>query len=462
MRRIGVLMICLMMMALFPLSVIAGEEVTENNTETAAIIEPLCIDSMGLYEGMEQTYAQGYVPWVTDGKAVIILPLVGQTYNGKVTVTADLGAAEGNPFVLGNYSQTATDFCGTYVFRFELSLTKDRVNGAYPVTMRADYLDARGNAAWQSFLVYVTITDGVDLAAQNASASAAQEKETVDKPRLYISSCETDAGLIGGEDDFTVTVTVENIGTIRARQVLLTYGSDTVGIVPGETNNLVHLDNIAGGKSQSASFVFRTTRDVPAGEQSFFVKLDYEDLYGGIYTETRTFLVQVMRPAEMEFDPVSIPKEVVSGETFSIPVNVFNTGKSMLRNVSAQITAPGLVPTSSVFFGSIPPGEQGNGEMKVYAGILSMAEGYTQDYGRSNGIFTITYTDDNGEVHREEMEFYTEILRPETEEDDSGEGQNTVGQWWFSVLAAFAVIAILVSVIVTTNTTRLLRIGAKR
>lgn len=431
-------------------SEVAVETVSGNDIAPATIIEPLRIDSTNLYEGMEQTYGQGYIPRVENGKAIIILPLVGRTYDDKITVTADLGTMKDSPFVFGNYSQTAGISDGAYVFRVEILLETKRINGAYPVTMKADYLDAEGNQAQQSFTVYVTITDGSDPSAQNT-------KEAAEKPKLFIRSCEMDSKLISGEDNFTVTVTIENIGSIRARSVLLTYGSDTVGIIPDEVNNVMHLNNIASGNSQTVSFGFQTTKDVPAGNQTFYVKLDYEDLYAGIYTETRTFLIQITQPAEVEYDSIVVPGQVTSGETFLIPINVFNTGKSTLRNVTATISAPGLFPLSSVFFGDILPGQPGNGEMEVYAGRLSMTDGYTQDYGKAGGIFTITYTDDDGEIHKEEMEFSTEILRPVMEAEESDKEQETVGQWWISVLVAFAIIAILVAVIVTTNFTRMMR-----
>ena len=96
--------------------------------------------------------------------------------------------------------------------------------------------------------------------------------------------------------------------------------------------------------------------------------------------------------------------------------------------------------------------------MEIYVGRLSMTDGYTQDYGKTSGIYTVTYTDDNGEIHSEEMEFSTEIIRPVIEVEESTEKQETVGQWWISILVAFAIIAILIAVIVTTNFTRMMRL----
>lgn len=70
---------------------------------------------------MDKTYAQGYVPTVKNGSTTIILPLIGQTYDGKVTITADLGAASGSPFVFGNYSQVANGG-SPYVFALTIPL----------------------------------------------------------------------------------------------------------------------------------------------------------------------------------------------------------------------------------------------------------------------------------------------------------------------------------------------------
>lgn len=419
------------------------------STQPPAVVEQLRIDSKTLYDGMDKTYEQGYIPRVENGKVSIVLPLMGKTYDEKVSITADLGATQDSPFVFGNYYQTAGVQGGAYIFRLEIPLAAGRINGSYPVTLKADYLDASGNHAQQTFSVYVTITDG-------ANADTSFVKEVVETPKLYISACDITQETVGGEEEFSVAVTIENIGVIQARSVILTYGSDTAGIVPAQTNNTMHLKNIAGGKSETASFAFQTTTDVLAGEKSFYVKLDYADIYGGIYTESRIFLVRVTQPAKMKYAPVSIPKQVISGETISVPVSVFNTGKSTLRNVAATISGSGLILTSGVFFGDILPGESGNGEVEFYVGILSMTDNTTNDYGKSNGTYTITYMDDNGEEHKEEMDFSTEIIQPAEASEDITE-EKTVGQWWISILVAFAIIAIIVSAMVVTKFSRMMQ-----
>lgn len=438
----------------------------EPTPKPTPVVDQLIIDSRHLYDGMDRTYQQGYVPRVADGRVYIILPLLGETYDGKVTVTADLGAASGSPFVFGNYSQVANGG-SPYVFALTIPLAPGRINGAYPVILNADYLDISGMRTTQSFTVYVTITDG--KTPVNPNAPGASGKETVKKPELFISSCAISPDTVGGNEAFSVSLTIENIGEIHARSVRLTYGGvaadgASAGIIPVEANNAIHLKNIASEASDTATFKLITTKDVIAGNQPFYVTLDYVDRYGGVYTATRQFLVKVTQPAEMTYDAISLPKSVTAGETFTLPANVFNIGKSPLRNVTVNLTGAGLFPTSSVFLGDIQPGQAGYGEMKVFVGMLSMTEGYTESYGKTTGVYTITYTDDAGEEYKIDMQFSTEILKPviegeetEAEKQAKEEEQKTVGQWWITVLVGFAIISITVAVIVVGKFSRMMR-----
>ena len=428
------------------------------------IVDQLHIDSTNLYDGMDKTYAQGYVPTVQNGYATIILPLMGETYSGTVNVTADLGAVTESPFVFGNYSQTANGN-GLYIFRFDIPLVGGRINGSYPVVLTAEYLDVTGVKASQPFTVYVTIEDGKAPIDPNAKP----DKETIDKPELFISSCAIDPDSVGGDEEFTVDVTVKNIGTLRARSVRLTYsgmaaggesGGSAPSIIPVESNNSVYLGNIAAEESGSASFKLKTTKDVLAGNQPFFITLDYIDLYGGVYTATRQFLVRVTQPAEISYDPIAPPKEITAGETLSLPANVFNIGKSTLRNVTITVAGAGLFPVSSVFLGDILPGQAGNGEMKVFIGMLSMTEGYTENYGKTNGKYTIIYSDDAGEQHTIDSEFELEILKPIVEGENEKELTVTAEpafQWWVAILIGFAIIAVIVATILVAKFSRMMR-----
>ena len=467
MKRLMIVLLC-MAVVLLPMLAFAEGETAENAGQTNEVLPQvtaaagqLSIDSEKIYEGMDKSYRDGYIPKIADGKVTVILPLVGKTFDNTVTLTADLGTPTDSPFVFGNYSQTAKNG-EPYVFTITIPLAKGRLNGTYPVMLNASYIDGTGNLANQSFTIYVTVTDGKEPVVETMTEPV---KETVEKPELYIESIAIAPETVGGEEEFTVSLTVENIGNLRAKNILLTYsGGENPAIVPAADNNVIHLDDIKSGKTAETSFKLKTTKDIIAGNQPFTVTLDYCDAYGGIYQSARQFLVSVVQPAQMSYDAITVPKEVTAGDTMSLPANVFNIGKSTLRNVTVTVEGPGLFPTGSVFLGDILPGEAGNGEVSVFVGMLSMSEGYTEDYGETNGIYTIIYTDDAGETYTEEVSFRTTILQPviegePTEEELKAqeEEKKSISQWWITILVSFAIIAIIVTIIIVGKFARMMK-----
>lgn len=434
---------------------------TPQTTDAPAVAAQLRIDGTALCEGMDRTYEQGYVPRVADGRVSVVLPLVGDTYDGRVTVTADLGATEDSPFVFGNYAQTALEADGRYLFTLEIPLSPSRYNGSYPVALRADYLDALGGQAQQTFTVYVTIDDGRNPPDPNAQPG----RQTQSRPELFLSACTVEPAAVAGGGTFTVTATVENIGGIRARTVRLCYGSETAGILPVETNAALHLDDLASGASAQVSFRLRASEQTLSGERTFFITLDYSDLYGGAYTATRTFPVRVEQPAEMRCDAATLPREVAAGETVTLPANVFNTGRSTLYNVTVSLSGAGLFPTGSVFLGDIAPGEAAYGQMEVFVGMLSMTDGYSESYGKTSAVYAVSYEDEAGETFTSTQELSTTILEPVVEDaltpqqqQAEQERREAEGQWWVSVLVAFAIIAIAVAIIVVGRFSRMMQL----
>ena len=425
----------------------------EETPEPLVIVDQLIIDDKHLYENMDLTYEQGYVPVVENGFAYLTLPLLGETYDEKVTVTLNLGSPSSSPFVFGNYSKTVSPEDGVYVFAFAVPLSGSRINGTYPVILTAKYLDSRGGQTQQDFTLYVTITDGSN--PPSASTGGGGGRQTVTAPQLFIKSCEIEPGTVGGEETFTVSVEIENIGNLQARNVLLSFGSANSEILPVETNNVINLGEINRGESKAASFEMKTTKDVLAGNQSFFIKLDYIDIYGG-FSESRNFSIRVTQPAEAATDPILFPKQVTAGETVPVSVVAYNTGKSTLHNVTVTINGSGMIPKSSAFFGDLSPGQTGSGSIEIYVGTLSMTGG-VGDYGKTDGVCKITYTDDDGVKQSIETKFSSEILTPKEDEGESEEEKKAASQWWISALVAFAVIAITTSIIVTARFSRMMK-----
>ena len=150
----------------------SAEEDGKQSMSDSGGMSGFSIDNQNIYEGMENSYAGGYVPKIEKNKAVIVLPLQAKRKlsGNKITVTLRFGESENHPFVYKNYEKAVSfgyhktgkqgQKTGCYLVTFQLDLKKERCNGSYPVTLSASAQDEAGNEILQEFTVYVTITDG--------------------------------------------------------------------------------------------------------------------------------------------------------------------------------------------------------------------------------------------------------------------------------------------------------------
>jgi hypothetical protein len=425
-----------------------------------AATDLLSIDTTAKYDGMGKSYEQGYIPSITGGTANFVLPLnCADDTIMRITVTPLMGTENTAPFPYVNYRfdvdrHTAEE---AFVIRLSLPLKENRVNGTYAVTFHIEY-NYRREIISQEIPVYLTITDGIEA----ISAFARDTIPVAQKPDLFISRCEVAPGIVAGGSDFTVELAVDNIGTIQALGARLSYGSDQSGILPAQTDNTLLLNAVAPGDSIPLSLKLKTTADVLAGVQSFFIRLDYTDAYGNQFDAEKTYQFEVTQPTEIAYDPVRVPETVVSGEKIDVPVSVFNTGKSPLRDVTVSISAPGLYPYSSAFLGDIDPGKPGIGTISLYIGTLPYLDESSSAYGAASGTYTITYHDDAGVTHAQTLGFSTEINQPADEDTDIlPPNEQAALQWWIAALVAFGVIALLTASMIVTKTLRLLRVRDK-
>ncbi len=427
-----------------------GEDTMPSSEAENDVIPPeeesgmLSIETTRVYSGMDSSYANGYVPTVRDGKVTIVLPLVGQTKDDMIIVTPDIGT-EG-PFEYANYRFNVKEENGVYPVKLTLPLKADRQNGLYPVVFNIEYQTSIGYQT-QMFTVYVRITDGKIISA----------------PELFISTYEIDRETINGGEEFTVTVTITNIGGDVARNVKLTYSGieGDPSIIPSTGINTMLINSIEAGRSKDVDFTLTVSPDALAGNQVFVVTLEYADKQGTPYMFSQNLRVKVVQPTEISIDEIALPDAAESGESIMLPISILNTGKSPITDIVCKLEADGLFG-SSLFIGEIPAGTTGYGEMKIFVGTLSNDPSL---YGVSVGNVIITYIDASGTEYTETVDVAMEILEPsadtlsDTENDMQMQMQQLqpVSQWYVSVIIGCAVIAIAVAVIIVVSYERKLK-----
>lgn len=132
----------------------------------------LGIDTLHIYENMDSSYSQGYIPKVENGIVHLVVPFLASGPLKRDCLTVELDMGENAPFVYANHRKEVkqedfqfedyTDPVEVYLFRCDIALESDRKNGKYPVTVKAVGYSEMGRRAELASRIFITVTDGTD------------------------------------------------------------------------------------------------------------------------------------------------------------------------------------------------------------------------------------------------------------------------------------------------------------
>ena len=418
----------------------------------------LSIDSENKYTGMDKSYAEGYMPSVSGGVAIVVLPLVSSTaiVGNSVSITLEYGDAQTSPFVFSNLQKSvalssnqinggASTKSG-YLVSLSLPLQSDRVNGRYPLGIQVSYTTADG-ANSQTFTVYVTIADGVNPNA-TPQPSAAETQPKIIVSEYHISPSNALAG-----EDFSVKVTLKNTsGSKGVRNMKIAYKGETNDLLPSGSSNTVFIDSLGAGKTSTVTLKMKVGLDAQPKPQRVLLSIEYESGSGAAYSSNEEIPIEIHQPNRISYDPPSIPTQINAGDTIPVSLNVFNMGKNTLNNVMCTVQAQGLLPEGSAFLGNMESGASKTAQIYVFVGTkdmvmttdgVSIGADETKNYGPISGMIHLSYEDSYGESYNQDIPFST-IINPPARVAATAQpvaAQPKASQWWISVLIAAVLLA---------------------
>lgn len=181
-----------------------GSQPDVPSPEPGADAPKLFLDNTNIYENMEKSYSQGYMPAVRGNEAILVLPLLceGELKGNCLRARVGLGDAQ-SPFIKNNYEKTVELSLNPvnqgkkqvegYCVSFPLALKSQRVNGSYPVAIEIMAAGNGGAILQETFTVYVTIWDGKDPDASpepKPTPRPSPEEPAVLPPRVVVTKCE--------------------------------------------------------------------------------------------------------------------------------------------------------------------------------------------------------------------------------------------------------------------------------
>ncbi len=367
----------------------------------------LAIDTVHVYDGMESSFAKGYLPIVDDGQAQVVLPLLSETVTGPLTVTVNLGDPINSPFVYKNHEKQFNKEIYTldseeaerYLIKFSFALAAERINGNYPITFQVSGETVDGDAFSQDFMLYVSISDGSDLNVPKPDSEP--EPAPSSQPKLMVESYTLEQDYLPAGESAAIKATIRNTSIAQeVRNIKLSFLEGSGEILPGGTG-AEYVKQIAKGGSYTWSFVVTATTTAQSKPHMATITMEYEDSYGNAITASDRIILQARQPVRLEYEEPSLPTRVTQGDTSPFSITLMNLGKSVLYNVLLKFDVPGLSSGSSVLVGTISPGESQTGRANLQVG--------PEVLGPVAGTLLLSYEDEYGEQYEREIPLATTI-----------------------------------------------------
>ncbi len=422
----------------------------------------IAIDNLNRYEGMDKAYQNGYEPVVSDGYATIVLPLIatGPLKGNALIVTPQLGDPASAPFVFKSYQTTVWRLLNpvdgnftvpSFLVTFRLPLKSDRTNGVYPVIIDAKGWNAvDGSEVTQSHTTYVTITDGKDPNA--VEATPAPEKPT-SNPKVIIDSYTVTPSPVLAGQEFTAKITLKNTNENKAVQNMVINAScDSPNLTLMNGSSTLFVGKMAKEAATDIELTYKTNLETPAQKYTIVLAISYDDADAMPITSAGVVEVAVQQALNVRMEPPQIAKEANAGDTMPLTIQVMNLGRSKAFNARVELSAPGLMPSGMAFIGNLEPGSAKDGKMDVFVGTKDMSESYEggDKYGYTNGTLKLIYEDAGGQEFTDSLDISTIINAPviNTANAPLEKKPETASQWWISIVIGIVVLGVLAGVII--------------
>ena len=411
-------------------------ECTEPATE-APVSEKvhLGIDNRHRYEGMEQSFADGYQPEIRDGKLYLTVPFTasGALQNECLTVDLIFAEKENAPFVFKNYQKdvklhsyllqdgimtpqgtdtkgtsgndlTATEVLGgivnqdgiaspadrqdAYCYTCEVPLQENATPGQYSVTMRAWGYTMDGERVNLDCQIFVRIPEPepepVAGSKDNGSGGGAgggggylggesgeAAEEILHQPKLLLETCSLSDVSLKAGAEEPMKVQFRNRSETQTIYNLKVTASTDTKAVQPLRNSW-YFSSVAPGETVAIEDGVKVAMATEDTSAVLSFDFEYEDKKGTAVSGKESMPLLIGQPTEVELHNAAFPAVLYATDTQEFSIQALNLSRVPVYNVRIKLSGTGLFPTEDVFIGNMDAGTEGNGAMQVYVGTRTM------------------------------------------------------------------------------------------
>lgn len=340
-------------------------------------------------------------------------------YRTAFDVRVEMGISEDAskfPFEIndGNYDRWMNSIGAneTVEVPYSMAIRADAESGYYPITYTIRYREEEnGNFAEPiEDVMYVRIIG--NSKEDQLSADAGENERT--KARIIVESFETEPATVMAGEDFVLKVKMKNASSkISASNILFTLEPESVNGSPIFTtvngSDSVVINNLAPGKSEVLTFYYTSSPSAEQRSYTVTISEQYDSPEFKNAKETVKIALPLKQEPRLNTSNVDVmPNAIDVGQDSNIMLNINNTGKVILYNVTAIFHGDSIMKSEN-YIGNIKPGESGSVDAMVSAVAPSTDDGMI--------TLTITYEDESGQLNSVDRELQLLVFEPVPEDD---------------------------------------------
>ena len=287
----------------------------------------------------------------------------------------------------------------TNPFTYGVQVKKSLTNGAYTFNFTLRYR-LKGKAEpeadkTEAGMVFVT---GAKTSTGGGGGGGGGVSLPDPQAKLIVDSLITDPSAPQAGDTFDVKLMLKNTNEKQYIQnIKVSYTVDNDVLLPANGSSSFYIPKINAGETYELVIPVTARPDMPDSPVKMNLTMEYEDKKVSSVSANQVVILNVKQVQKIKLDQLVLPQgEVLVGESASFTMNIINSGRTTLYNVSAAMLDNDMFTTGgSSYIGNLEAGASKQMELDIYPN----AE------GAIDGTVRVTYEDANGNQQYEDVPY---------------------------------------------------------
>ena len=286
----------------------------------------------------------------------------------------------------------------TNPFTYGVQVKKSLTNGAYTFNFTLRYR-LKGKAEpeadkTEAGMVFVTGAKTPGSGGGGGGGTVLPNPQA----KLIVDSLSTNPSAPKAGDTFDINLVLKNTNEKQYIQnIKVSYTVDNDVLLPANGSSSFYIPKINAGETYELVIPVTARPDMPDSPVKMNLTMEYEDKKVSSVSANQVVILNVKQVQKIKLDQLVLPQgEVLVGESASFTMNIINSGRTTLYNVSAAMLDNDMFTTGgSSYIGNLEAGASKQMELDIYPN----AE------GAIDGTVRVTYEDANGNQQYEDVPY---------------------------------------------------------